>query len=600
MPKVSVIIPVYNTEKYLEKCLDSVCNQTLSDIEIICINDASTDNSLEVLKQYAATDNRIKVISFEENKGAATARNTGIEIATGEYIGFVDSDDYIDIDFYEKLYDKAKESNADIVKSNLKNLGWNTSSTSVYYNLDDVKKTKLKFNHVPTAIFRRNFLLQNKILFPENLECAEDSVFEILVASACNKIEIVDDVWYYYVFRQNSLNHNILITENKIKSIETALSKIMTLIGNLNLEKNLYFDIVDDKYKYISKFCKNKKLTEAAQKYLPVAEKNILSRVKLKDEFLKRKFDARVKNAWNKKLQELNKLKYTLDYNKIDEDIKHFKDFAITVDKRTPRFIVSLTSYPERINNDVHYCLYSLLNQSLKPDEIILWLAIEEFPNKEFDIPEQILKFKENGLTIKFTHNIKSYKKLIPALKEYPDDVIITADDDIYYDKHWFEKLYNEYLNNNKCILCHRAHKIKIDSNKKIEPYKYWNKMINDNTSSYLNFFTGGGGVLYTKSLLYKDILDENLFTKLAPNADDIWFWAMAVLNKTKIKIVNDPFNKMIPVNYEREHGQDGYTTLYASNIVQNDIQLNNLLNYYPEILQILSSENFEKTTLGV
>ena len=117
MPKVSVIIPVFNTEKYLRKCLNSVCNQTLKDIEIICVNDSSTDDSLEILKEYAAKDERIKLINFIENKGAAAARNAGIDIARGEYIGFVDCDDYIDLDFYEKLYSKAIELNFECVST---------------------------------------------------------------------------------------------------------------------------------------------------------------------------------------------------------------------------------------------------------------------------------------------------------------------------------------------------------------------------------------------------------------------------------------------------------------------------------------------------
>lgn len=119
MPKVSVIIPVYNTEKFLRKCLDSVCNQTLQDIEIICINDCSTDGSLEILREYAGKDNRIKLIELLENCGAAKARNIGIDIAEGEYLGFVDSDDFIDLDFYKKLYGKAKETDADAVKGKL-------------------------------------------------------------------------------------------------------------------------------------------------------------------------------------------------------------------------------------------------------------------------------------------------------------------------------------------------------------------------------------------------------------------------------------------------------------------------------------------------
>ena len=90
MPKVSVIIPVYNTEKYLRECLASVVNQTLKDIEIICINDGSTDNSLQILKKYAKHDNRIKIID-KENGGISTVRNKGLQTATGEYIGFVDA-----------------------------------------------------------------------------------------------------------------------------------------------------------------------------------------------------------------------------------------------------------------------------------------------------------------------------------------------------------------------------------------------------------------------------------------------------------------------------------------------------------------------------
>lgn len=113
MAKVSVIVPVYNVEKYLKRCLDSLINQTLSDIDIICINDGSKDSSLQILDQYAQKDSRI-VIYNQENSGLSVARNTGLEHASGEYIGFVDSDDWVDLDFYEKLYNSAKNNNADI------------------------------------------------------------------------------------------------------------------------------------------------------------------------------------------------------------------------------------------------------------------------------------------------------------------------------------------------------------------------------------------------------------------------------------------------------------------------------------------------------
>ena len=130
MPKISVIIPVYNVERFLKKCLESVINQTLSDLEIICINDGSTDKSLSILNSFAQKDNRIIVIN-QDNQGQSCARNAGLSIATGKYIGFVDSDDWIDLDFYEKLYNTAKKYNADIAAAGIKRLRtykWNIIS----------------------------------------------------------------------------------------------------------------------------------------------------------------------------------------------------------------------------------------------------------------------------------------------------------------------------------------------------------------------------------------------------------------------------------------------------------------------------------------
>ena len=118
LPKVSVIVPVYNVEKYLSDCLDSLIKQTLKDIEIICVDDGSTDNSHKILLEYARKDDRILVLQ-QENSKQGTARNKGLEIAKGEYIGFVDSDDWVDEDFYEKLYIAAIEKDSDIATSSI-------------------------------------------------------------------------------------------------------------------------------------------------------------------------------------------------------------------------------------------------------------------------------------------------------------------------------------------------------------------------------------------------------------------------------------------------------------------------------------------------
>lgn len=119
IPKVSIIVPIYNVEKYLDRCIQSLVNQTLNDIEIILVDDGSPDNCPSMCDEYAQKDNRIKVI-HKQNAGLGYARNSGLEIAIGEYIAFVDSDDYVDTSMYETLYKKAITISADAVFVDLK------------------------------------------------------------------------------------------------------------------------------------------------------------------------------------------------------------------------------------------------------------------------------------------------------------------------------------------------------------------------------------------------------------------------------------------------------------------------------------------------
>lgn len=113
--KVSVVIPVYNVEKYLGQCLDSVINQTYRNLEIICVNDCSPDNSVQILKEYAQKDERIKIVTHEKNGGLSVSRNSGLDAATGDYVYFIDSDDWIDLDYIEKMVEAIKRENVDIV-----------------------------------------------------------------------------------------------------------------------------------------------------------------------------------------------------------------------------------------------------------------------------------------------------------------------------------------------------------------------------------------------------------------------------------------------------------------------------------------------------
>ena len=133
MPKVSIIVPIYNVEQYLRECMDSVVNQTLKDIEIICVNDGSTDSSLSIIKEYAQKDNRIKIID-KPNSGYGDSMNKGLDMATGEYIGIVEPDDFVSKDMYEVLYNKATEFDVDFVKADFYRFTGNIDTLCLSYN----------------------------------------------------------------------------------------------------------------------------------------------------------------------------------------------------------------------------------------------------------------------------------------------------------------------------------------------------------------------------------------------------------------------------------------------------------------------------------
>lgn len=241
--------------------------------------------------------------------------------------------------------------------------------------------------------------------------------------------------------------------------------------------------------------------------------------------------------------------------------------------KREIPIIISLTSYEERFK-DLPLTLYSLLNQDLKPDRIILWLN-EDYGNLN-DLPYEITQFIKNGLEIRFVKDIKSYTKVIYAFKELPESIIVTADDDIFYPSTWLKKLYLSYISNPNDIQVHRAHRVDLD-----QPYEKWEKGVKEENSSFTNFLTGVGGVLYPPKCFTKEVLREDIFLKYAPTADDIWLWVMALVHKRKIRIVKNHIKTLICTNIFTQLLQEN---LYKENKKGgNDKQLQALMKFYGE-----------------
>lgn len=245
MTKLSIIVPVYNVEKYLPKCLESLIKQTLKDIEIICVNDGSMDNSLAILKEFASKDSRIRIID-NQHQGVAKTRNTGIEQSTGEYIGFVDSDDYIDIDFFEKLYNSATKSNSDIAIAsilkhknffNIYNAKYTKEETAITIQ-DKIKLCEDKkhfFFYAWNKIYHSGFIKENNIKFSEG-QIYEDVMFAIKALYYSNKIISVYGTKYHYIEHENSLTKYKDKTGEKEQDLVKAYSELQEFCNSKNIE----------------------------------------------------------------------------------------------------------------------------------------------------------------------------------------------------------------------------------------------------------------------------------------------------------------------------------------------------------------------------
>ena len=243
MAKVSVIVPVYNVEKYITRCLTSLINQTLDDIEIIIVNDGSTDNSASIIKEYKRQHNNIIYVE-KENGGLSSARNFGLVYATGEYIAFLDSDDYVDRTTYQRMYEKAKASNSDYVECNF------------YWKYDDYQKPDIgeKYENEKemfekgrvvawNKLIRRNIIMNNNLRFPVGLYY-EDVEFFYKLIPFINSVAFVEEPLIYYVQREESIVNN---QDNRTRQIFTVLDNVVNYYMQMGLFES-YKDEIEYTY----------------------------------------------------------------------------------------------------------------------------------------------------------------------------------------------------------------------------------------------------------------------------------------------------------------------------------------------------------------
>ena len=247
VPKISIIIPIYKVEKYLRFCLDSLCVQTLKDIEIICVNDGSPDNCSEILNEYQKKDKRFYILN-QENLGSGPARNNGLDHAKGEFVGFVDPDDWVSPNYFEILYNRATICSADISASanivkvdkyqTKKSVGF--QSKKIIVSVEKRKNLIYRSGVVWNKVFKRKLVDKYNIRFAETKSTGQDNPFNIIALATANKIATTTMGTYFYRIRSESAINSRSLKDIGIVKIYLD---IFSQIKKLNLVEN-YFKII--------------------------------------------------------------------------------------------------------------------------------------------------------------------------------------------------------------------------------------------------------------------------------------------------------------------------------------------------------------------
>ena len=574
-PTISVIMPVYNAQQYLEETIRSVQEQTFFDYEVIFVDDESTDASRRILNRIAEEDPRFRVLQ-QNKRGAGAARNLGFSHARGEYVIFLDSDDLFSPVLLEKLYAAITEVRADIAACNFSRLDDNGKETQpqgvhtewipdglTVFSYRDTPDYIMRVIH-PTPcnkLYRTAFIRETGLKF-EELSSVNDLTFAAVSVAAAERVtHIPNSLVKCRIGHAGSISSDKGDWLNNMKTaVFSAVRQAQGLPHGGMIRNAILSFVVGNFVRSLSQDIKNFSDPDAAGFYQMVHET-----------FNRGEFS-------NVDVRTLHNPKQYLEFCTVR---KH--DYETMKKMISRRLIVSLTTYPKRIGL-IPQVLDSLYEQRRNPDEIILWLASEQFPEGEAALPTRLLELKEQGkLTIRWCDDLKAHKKYFFAMQEYPEDLIVTVDDDLTYSKDMLSALYNSYLLYPDAVSTVRAHLIVLDENQQILPYQSWiqetDTCIHEPCMQLMA--TGGAGVLYPPHLFRKEFFDPQAIMENSPYADDLWLKAMQLASE-------------VPVVVARPHEQLRYLpdsqeeALHLINVRQNqnDVQLENIIRWMDRTLE--------------
>ena len=570
MAKISVIIPCFNVENYLDECVMSVINQSLKDIEIILVNDGSVDKTLKIIRKYEKKDNRVKVID-QKNQGLSASRNHALELATGEYIIFLDSDDYISEGSLEEIYDKASKNKLDVLyydadsffesekleqeKGEYKNYYKRKEEYSEVYSGQQLfslmrNKGEYRASACMQAV-KLDFIKNNKIKFIEGI-IHEDECYSLEVCLYAKKASHLKKNIYMRRMRDDSIMTSTKSLKRSFGYFKTITS-IATYIDSTVEEEyfNYFYNYIRSLQKSSVKYfieCNNKKeisnfidnLSYMDRYFYKLMIETLAdSEKKLKDK------DNEIKKL-NEKLKKQNSIKYLLK-QRIKNKVKKIEKFI----KKDIKISVIIPVY--NCEKYLKTCLDSLMNQTLKEIEIIC--VDDESSDKSYSILKEYAK-KDNRFRIYKQKHSNAGNARNLGMKKARGKYLLFLDSDDYFDKNLCLKTYTAAKNNNAEIVLFSAVKVNEQTKEKEKVHVLLDKAVvplneiysSDSIAPYL--YKSSSSAPWSKLFEKKFIDKNNIKFQSLPNSNDVFFTRLSFSLAKRFYAIDEKL-----VNYRVNHG---------------------------------------------
>lgn len=562
--KLSIITIAYNNAKGLERTLQSVASQTCQEYEEIVVDGGSSDNSMEIIKEYKSKISHFTWIS-EPDKGVYDAMNKGIRMASGEYCLFLNSGDVLANDSVLKEV-VANNPSADIVCGNSIFETSNFHKEKLIISPNQIKASDLIVGFLPhQSSFIKKHLFEDIHLYDISFKIVSDWLF------------FIEAILVYNCSYQH-INMFVSRCETEGLSSNPANNQLMKEEFHRGLKPVLplyYEDYVTLKEQRMKA---NSETTLLLTKFSQTRLFSYL--LKIRHKLLKWGwYDWKAKRSqrrFYKRIQKEDKAKK----KRIASSIMNIPDNLLSRDVNADDIICSVTSYGQRVSDALPYMLYSLLTQTQLPKKIVVYLDRNNWNDDK--LPLLLKKLQRVGVEFYYCEDIRSYKKLIPALKMFPSNPIITLDDDFYYYPQYIEDMTRAYEQSDKQTVLGQWGGIPEKKDGKYIPYNEWKDCKYGNEHSPISFF--GCCCCYPPHLFDDEILKSDVFMNLCPTADDIWFWAMEERqNIRRAYIEPHGYGLNTPVNRIEEYDQTQTGTLFYQNVIdgKNNQQLVNVMEKY-------------------